>query len=265
MSSKIVNKSPADLRPHPVNKELYGPPTANSKYKGIKDDMIRRGYDDDRPLKITEDGRILWGVTRWAIAKSLNLDKLPCIVFQPKDQATAELEMEAEIVRGNIQRDKTELMIAKEERKLLEVEREMARRRMGQGSDGGPSMSVDRVAKTLRDSGKTVSGKTVQRRLKVLGAIEEAEADGNHRKVERLTELLNAKSITKALDIVNGKTTTKKPPKVETPRTLNECSTKAYSEFYEACARAKVSAEIDILEATLGRMRDDLETARQRL
>jgi hypothetical protein len=64
-----------------------------------------------------------------------------------------------------------------------------------------------------------------------------------------------------ALDVIAGKKARKKARKVEPLPTLNGHSTKAYSEFYEACAKAVVPAEIKLLEAALERMRDDLHTA----
>jgi hypothetical protein len=259
--ARIVMKCPEDLRPHALNKELYGPPTANSVYKDIKVTMGRGGYDERHPLLITEDGRILWGVTRWAVAKSLGLKEVPCIVFRPTNPATAELEAEAEIIRGNIYRNKSQLMIAREQRKLREVESDLARQRMSAGSDGGPSKSTDRVGKIFGESGKTV-----ERRLKVLEAIEEAEAEHDSKGAKRLTDLLEGKKLVKALDVIKGESGKPKPvKKVETPRTLNDHASRAYSEFDEACGKVIVAAELEILEATLQRMRDASEAARQRL
>jgi hypothetical protein len=248
----------ADLRLHALNKALYGPPTANGAYKDIRADMARRGFNELKFLLVTEDGRILWGTTRWAAAKSLGLEEVPCRLFTPSDPATAELEMEAEVVRDNAQRIRTEVIRAREQRALLEVERRRARERMGGGSDGGPSKSADRVGKIFGESGKTVA-----RRLKVLEAIEAAEAEGDRRRADRLTELLNAKKVVKALEVAAGKPAPpRKPPAADAPRTLHDHASKAYSEFFEACAKVRVAAEVEQLGAVLGRMRDDLETAR---
>jgi ParB-like chromosome segregation protein Spo0J len=257
---KPVWKSPADLRPHPLHKELYGPPTANSAYKDIKASMARHGFDERQPLLITEDDRIVWGVTRWAAAKSVGLALVPCEVFVPAEAAQAELEIERELIRGNTYRVKTQTILAKEQRKMLEVEADLARRRMGEGSDGGPSKATDRVGKLFGESGKTV-----QRRLKVLRAIEEAETAGQRKKAEQLTELLNAGKTLKALDVAQGKAPKAKPPKVEVPPTIHEHANKAYSEFFNGCAKAQYPAELQVLEAALGRMRDDLESARRRV
>jgi len=99
----------------------------------------------------------------------------------------------------------------------------------------------------------------------VLAGIDEAQAAGDHKKAERLIDLLERGKTGKARGLLDGKEKAKKPPKVEVPRTLNDYSTKAYSEFYEACATAQYPAEIEQLEAALARMADALATARLRL
>jgi hypothetical protein len=259
--AKIMRRPIADLRPHPLHRELYGPPTANSAYKDIKANMRARNFDERQPLLVTADGRILWGVTRWAVAKSLGIGEVPCEVFAPSSAEAAELEYEAEIVRGNMYRVKDQLTIAREQRKLLEVEEHLARQRMGGGGDGGPSKSTDRVGKVFR-----VSGKTVQRQIKVLEAIEKAEAGGNRKKADQLTELLNGGKTVKALEVIAGKPSApKKVPTVDVPRTLLDHANKSWSEFYEGCAKAAVDTEVDLLASYLDKMNSALEEARSRV
>jgi hypothetical protein len=256
--AKTVTRPVADLRPHPLHRDLYGPPTANSAYKDIKSNMRARGFDERQFLLVTGDGRILWGVTRWAVARSLNIEEVPCEVFVPSSPERAELEIEAEIVRGNMYRVKDQLTIAREQRKLLEVEAHLARQRMGGGGDDGPSKSTDRVGKVFR-----VSGKTVQRQIKVLEAIEKAEAGGDHRRAEKLTNMLNAGQTVKALEVIAGKPSApRKPPAVDVPRTLLDHLNKAHSEFYEACAKATVPAEVDLVASYLDKMNNVLEQRR---
>jgi hypothetical protein len=256
-------RSPEDLSPHPINKNVYGPPTANTAYKDIRASMARNGFDPQQPLLITEDGRILRGCTRWAVAKSLKLEEVPCEVFTPKSPATAELEYRERIISGNLYRVKTQLMLAREQRAMVEIQQCLARNRMGHGGDGGPSKSTDRVGKIFGESGKSV-----QRRLKVLDAYEDYVAAGHNQKAERLLGFLEGQQITKALELISpasAPASAKKSPRVEVPDTIHARMTKAYSEFFEACAKARVAAEIELLEATLGRMRDDLGAARSRL
>jgi hypothetical protein len=171
--------------------------------------------------------------------------------------------MERELVKGNTYRVKTQLVLAREQRKVLEVEKELALRRMGAGTDGGPSKSTDRVGKLFGESGKTV-----ERRIKLLESIEDAAEAGDHKKAEQLTELLNAKQVVKGLELAKGraaKPAAKPVRKVDVPRTLLDNANKAWSEFYEACAKARVPAEVEQLESYLARMREALETARGRV
>jgi hypothetical protein len=259
--AKIVMKNPADLRPHPLHQELYGPPKANPAYEDIRRDMQRRGFDRRRRLLITADDRIIEGITRWAAAMSLKRPEVPCEVFRPKNEDTAELEIERELIRGNLYRTKTQVMIAREQRKVLELERDLARRRMAAGTDGGPSKSADRVGKVFGESGKTVA-----RRLKVLGAIEEAATEGDRKLADRLTELLEGKHLVKALGVLEGKpAAARKPPPVEVPRTLLDHASKAHSEFYEACAKVQSEGELEQVKSYLRQMQEALNAAKERL
>ena len=103
--------------------------------------------------------------------------------------------------------------------------------------------------------------------LKVLAAIDEAVADEDRSTAEKLTRLLNAGQANKALEEIKRgvKPPAAKPVKVEVPRTLNDHANKAYSEFFEACAKVKVAGELEVLEGCLRRMQDDLRAARARL
>jgi hypothetical protein len=260
MSRDLVWKSPKELRPHAINQLLYGPPSANSARADIRLSMKQRGFDDTYPLVITPDGRILSGVTRHDVAKELRLKEVPCVVFTPVSD-NPEAEFEQQVILGNIGRRKTPVMVAREQRKALELEKTLAKARMGAGSDGGPSKSTDRVGKVFN-----VSGKTVARQIKVLNAIEKAEADGDSKKAARLTELLNAGKVVQAQAVIAGKqAAAKKPPKVEVKRSFGSHKETAYGEFFEACAKAKTPAEFDLLEGDLSRMHDDLRAARARL
>jgi hypothetical protein len=255
----LVWKAVEELRPYSRNRELYGRPTDNSAYKDILYNMKKNGFDERYPLLITADGRILGGVTRHHAASKAGVEKVPCIIFQPSADLP-ELECDAELLRDNTYRSKTQVMLAREQRLALEVEKGLARARMGAGSDGGPSKSTDRVGKMFN-----VSGKTVARRIKVLEAIEQAEADGDSQKAKRLTELLEANKVMKARDVIAGKPAAKKPSKVERKQSLLECSNLAVGEFYEACARVAIAEEVKILERALEQMHDSLRTARAKL
>jgi hypothetical protein len=261
---EIIWKDPNDLRPHPLSRELYGKPTENSEYGNLKILISNDGFDETKPLLITTDDRILCGCTRHAIAKSLKLDRVPCLLFRPKDPATAELEMERRIVTDNVSRNKPETVKAKEQRRLLQTEMELARRRMGGEKDGRPGKSTDAVGKIFDESGKQV-----QRRIKVLEAIEDAAAKGNHKRAQRLTELLDTRHMTKALDMLKPakvrEAERKAKVKVDVPPTFHEQMNRSYSANYEACAKATCKAEIELLQKNAERMLHDIEVTVERL
>jgi ParB-like chromosome segregation protein Spo0J len=266
MARKIVDHSPDDLRPHPLNKELYGPPKDNEAYENVRFSMKRGGYDERYPLLITQDLRIIGGVTRWAAAKSLKLERVPCEVFVPPNEETAELEIEAKLITENGYRVKTRLMVAREQQKLVELQKVLARKRMAWGrddDDDGPSKATERAAIAFK-----TSGATVQRNLRVLDGIDAAQERGDERMAARLIDLLERGKPGKALDLIatgKGEGKPKAPAKVDVPRTIHDHATMAHSEFYEACAKSSIEEELRVLEQYLDNMRKALQTARERL
>jgi hypothetical protein len=267
MARTTVEHSPSDLRPHPLNKELYGPPTANEAYVNVRFSMERGGFDERHPLLVTRDCRIISGVTRWAAAKSLKLESVPCEVFTPASEETAELEIEAKLITENGYRVKTRLMVAREQQKLVEVEKVLARKRMahGRGDDEGPSKATERAAVAFKTSGATVA-----RNLRVVAGIDAARERGDERAAARLIDLLERGKPGKALDLIaagngQGESKRKAPAKVDAPRTIHDHATMAHSEFYEACAKSTIEEELLVLERYLDNMREALQTARERL
>jgi len=200
VARKIVCYKVADLRPHPLNKELYGPPKSNEAYDAIYFSMKRAGFDERHPLLITRDGRIISGVTRWAAARAAKIEDVPCEIFEPQSEETAELEIEVKIILENGYRVKTRLIVAREQQKLVEVEKVLARQRMARGRDDddkGPSKSTERVALTFK-----TSNQTVRRNLQVLAGIDAARERGDEPMARRLTELLEHGKPGKALDLI---------------------------------------------------------------
>ena len=88
-------------------------------------------------------------------------------LVRPASDATRETEYEQQVIIGNVYRVKTQLMMARELRKLVELEKALARQRMGQGSDGGASKSADRAGAAYKLSGKTVERRAERRGDKV--------------------------------------------------------------------------------------------------
>jgi hypothetical protein len=267
MAIKIVYRSPSDLWPQPLNEQLYGPPKANSAYETIEFKMRHQGFDDLYPLQITQDGRIVDGVTRWALAKKLRLESVPCVLFVPSSEETAELEIQQQLIIANSYRIKTRLMAARELRKLVELETARAKKRMqwGKGDDGVTGKATERAAKLCK-----TSGATVQRTLRVLAGIDAATERGDERMTVRLTELLERgkTGIAEKL-IAEGKGESKRKARIkkaaDVPRTGPDHAMLAYREFYEACAKTSIKEELPLLEKYLKKMQEALETARDKL
>jgi hypothetical protein len=262
MAKEIVTMRVDELRPHPENKDLYDRPTANSEYKRMWDDMKQNGFSDLQPLIVTADRRVIGGCTRWAIARGLKVETVPCIVFTPQsaDPEEAEEEIVRELIRDNQGRRKSERTVAKELRRLVKIESVLARKRMAHGAGGEPGKAVEKVGKE-----RNLSGSSVQKRIKVLNAIEAAEDRGDTKKANRLEDLLNARKIDTAINVIKGKPAAPKPAKVEVPDTFNSRYQKAYSEFFEACCKVMVPGELDQLRGLLARMAEEVEKVERRL
>ena len=115
-----VIKHPRELKPHPLNIEIYGEENVDAdlvksiKLKGILE-----------PLVIKEDNTILSGHRRWKAAKSLKLDKLPCRIITFSDP----LEEMGALIEFNRQRKKTVSQMMMEGDKIAWIEKVLAKRR----------------------------------------------------------------------------------------------------------------------------------------
>ena len=115
-----VIKHPRELKPHPLNIEIYGEENVDAdlvksiKLKGILE-----------PLVIKEDNTILSGHRRWKAAKSLKLDKLPCRIITFSDPLE---EMDA-LIEFNRQRKKTVSQMMREGDKIAWIEKQLAKQR----------------------------------------------------------------------------------------------------------------------------------------
>ena len=85
----------------------------------------------------------------------------------------------------------------------------------------------------------------MERYLKVLDAIDLATEEGDKATADKLTRLLNAGRANQALEQIKTglKPGKGKPVKVDVPRTIHGHATMAFSEFYEACAKAGIEEE----------------------
>jgi len=85
LSAGIIIRDPAELRPHPLVKDLPRWAKDDPRFYGLCDDIRDNGIKI--PLQITQDGRVLDGETCRQAARALQMDGVPCVIV-PDDQAT---------------------------------------------------------------------------------------------------------------------------------------------------------------------------------
>jgi hypothetical protein len=117
-------------------------------------------------------------------------------------------------------------------------------------NDGGPSKAAERVGKRFNESCRTV-----ERRRNVLKGYDAAVADHNDKKAEHLLNLLEAKKLVEAENIIKGKKAKKpakpktapgkKPVQVEEFPTCDVHFNKAGSVFEAGTALIKSQGDLD--------------------
>ncbi len=131
-----VLKSPNDLRPHPMNVEIYGAEEADPD---LVDSIRRRGILD--PLVIRDDNTILSGHRRCVAAKALGLDRVPVRVVTFDDR----VDEEEALIEWNRQREKTFSQKMREAEILERIERDRAKARQVELAGTRPNGDPDLV------------------------------------------------------------------------------------------------------------------------
>jgi 16S rRNA G966 N2-methylase RsmD len=132
-----VDKRPSELRPHPINIEIYGLEVADTD---MVDSVKSKGILE--PIVIKEDNTILSGHRRWMASRDLKLDTVPCRVVS-FDNGLDEIEA---LIDFNKQRDKSLTQRMKEKDKLEWVEREHAKERQKEHGHTAPGKPSDTPA-----------------------------------------------------------------------------------------------------------------------
>lgn len=146
-----TNRAVSSLTPHPLNSTLYGDSLPEDLISSIKHNRVLQ------PLTILDCGTILSGHRRYAAAKELGHETVPVIVVDIPN----ELDQRVYIVTANVQRQKSNLQLAREAQALMNVEAERAKLRQSQGGKlkekiPGAGQSRDLVGDQLGMSGRTV-------------------------------------------------------------------------------------------------------------
>jgi protein gp37/ParB-like chromosome segregation protein Spo0J len=193
-------RNPKDLRPHPLNDEIYGDRTDPDLIKSIEEKGVLS------PLLITHDNRIISGHRRWGSALAINLETVPVVIFG----STNELDIEEALIESNRQRAKTNEQIGREYTRLsqiinerqskqgtrndielldtsLSVDKEVkppthqAAKNIGVGvTTANKAAAVIKVIDKLKDEGKTSQAEQVRKKLNtsVNGAYNQAKMEG---------------------------------------------------------------------------------------
>lgn len=175
----------ATLKAHAENEKLYG---AGGSVADLEKSIGKYGILD--PLLITKDGRVISGHRRVRVATKLGIVKVPVRVFGSDD----ELEIKTALLEHNRQRIKSNSQIAAEAKMMQAIEKELATRRKKTGATKNEveTLPPAQKGKSRDATGKKlgISGKSVEKAIKVAGAIETLRADGKEVEATKLEAAL---------------------------------------------------------------------------
>jgi len=191
METRLISQ----LRPHPKNGDIYGDRLGDN-FQELLASVKEKGVYT--PLLITFDDRVISGHRRLRAAAQAGLVDVGIIVFDSEDEDEI---LEALIHSNRGMRNRTNEMVAKEAKELWEVEQRRASERMSEGGKGVEQVPHLQTGKTRDKVGSAIgiSGKTAERAVKVLDAIEGLSASGKAREAEQLRTALN-KSVSGAFN-----------------------------------------------------------------
>jgi ParB-like nuclease domain len=199
---QIQYVDPKSLRPHPLNRWLYGETRPADDYvESIREDGVRE------PIRVTQDLMIVSGHQRCATAIAVGRKLVPIIV---EPEALDDLVIRRELIICNKRRPKTREQEAREFAALSEVNADLAKKRQrdhaqtapgrGKNTSGKNAVSVRR-AKTAKEEAAATLGMsrhTAEKQTEVVKAIDQAEAAGDTAKAAELRDKLENKSVAAA-------------------------------------------------------------------
>lgn len=167
-----TKKLTADLKPHPINAEIYGrepvdPELVNS---------IRLYGIQEAPI-VSPDGTIISGHRRISAAKSLKIEEIEVIV----KTFAGEEETKLALIESNRQRKKSNEALAREAKSLMAIEAELAKKRQQAGSSK-ESAKQKKNGKARDHVGEALglSGVTANKSIEVVNAIDTLIKDGKN-------------------------------------------------------------------------------------
>ena len=202
METSIVQKKISELKPHPLNEEIYG---YNEDVSDLVEKIRKSGVVTT--LTITDDNVIIAGNRRWKSCKQLvsEGDTRFCQVKCEIKGFKTEWDALEYLIINNDTRIKTMEQKAREAQMLLKAERKKAEERMLRGKESDPvaelpqgaGKSRDIVAKKLHMK----SGREVERAVKSVKTIDKLKSEGRNEDAKLIVDVLNNRSASTASEL----------------------------------------------------------------
>lgn len=194
----------ADLKAHPLNALIYGSEDEDPNLV----ESIRKNGIQETPA-VTPDGIIVSGHRRIRAASVLGLKEIDVIVKPFSDDA----ELELALIECNRQRVKSNETVAREAKRLLEIETELAKKRQISGSrKEAQAQQKKGAARDIVGATLGISGLTVDKAITTVEEIDRLRAEGKNEDAADVEAAL-AKSVhsghAKAIAKRGGKSSTK--------------------------------------------------------
>lgn len=174
-------RRPNELRPHPMNEEVYGDRADADLIESVRTKGVLN------PVLITADNLIISGHRRWGAAIAAGLTTIP-VVITPIDDPLA---IEEALIESNRQRQKTNEQIGREYKRLKHIYNER-QSRQGQRTDLTSGSQEPEVKPTERAAAELgVSKATAVRIETVVDHIDQLQHNGHRDQADQLRQQLN--------------------------------------------------------------------------
>jgi len=191
MKHKVIYMDPFDLMPHEVNESIYRDAPDEEFIESIKRLGILEPILAHEVMHgLTPETVVLSGHRRMNAARVLEMDEVP-VIIQPDELVGTDDEAIRLLILSNRQRDKTNEQRAREYAVLKEIEVRLAHERKKQHHDKGEEGEKAGRASDIAAQAVGMSGRTADRAVSVVEAIDEAEASGDEGRAAGLRRKLN--------------------------------------------------------------------------
>lgn len=175
-------RNPQDLRPHPINDEIYGDRADSELVESIKQKGVLN------PLLITQHNLIISGHRRWAAALAAGVDVVPVVVFGSTD----ELDIQEALIESNRQRAKTNEQIGREYDYLKRIYNERMSRQGARNDIATSNKILSEVPPNVRAAEAIgISQPTANKAYQVVTVIDTLKSNGQTTEAETLRKKLN--------------------------------------------------------------------------